>query len=71
MEYLDIEIYDHFKQPHSYIIWNKKKILGQVVEDGIMKILNKEQLVDFYYVGKHKFKIEKHKIEKHLSVDDK
>ena len=71
MEYLDIEIYDHFKKPHSHIIWNKKNILGEVVEDGIVQLLNKDQLVDFYYAGKTKFKIEEWKVKKYLSRNDK
>ena len=70
-ECLDIEIYEHFKKPHSYIIWNKKNVLGEVVEDSIIQLLNKVQLVDFYYSGKNKFKIEKWKIKKYLSKDDK
>jgi hypothetical protein len=71
MECLDIEIYKHFKNPHSYIIWNKKKILGDAIEDGIIQILNKDQLVDFYFSGKTKFKIERWKIEKYITIDDK
>ena len=71
MEYLGIEIYNHFKKPKSYIIWSKKEILAEVVEDDIMKILNKNQLVDFYYSGKNKFKIQKLKIEKYLFNYDK
>tara|TARA_B100001758_G_C18415922_1_gene619661 strand:- start:337 stop:534 length:198 start_codon:yes stop_codon:yes gene_type:complete len=64
-------IYNHFIKPHSYIVWNKKEILGEVIEDGIMKILNKNQLVDFYHLGKNKFKVEKTKIKNNLLRDDK
>ena len=71
MECLDIEIFNHFKKVYSYIIWNKKHLLGEIVEDDIMKLLNKEQLIDFYYAGKYKFKVEKSKIEKYLQRDDK
>lgn len=70
-EYLDIEIYDHFKNPHFYILWNKKNILGEVVEDSIIQLLNKNQLVDFYFAGKKKFKIEKWKLDKYLLRNDK
>ena len=70
-ECLDIEIFNHFKKVYSYIIWNKKHLLGEIVEDDIMKLLNKEQLIDFYYAGKYKFKVEKSKIEKYLQRDDK
>jgi hypothetical protein len=46
-------------------------LLGEVVEDSIMKLLDKKQLIDFYYSGKNKFKIEKSKIEKYLETNDK
>jgi len=69
MECLDIEIYNHFSKPHSYIVWYKKNILGEVIEDEIMQLLNKNQLVDFYHVGKNKFKIEKSKVDKYLTND--
>ena len=71
MEYLDIEIYDHFKKPHSHIIWNKKNILGEVFEDGILKLLDEIQLIDFYHLDKTKFKVEKSKVEKYINRDDK
>ena len=53
MEYLDIEIYNHFINPHSYILWNNKHLLGEVVEDDIMNMLDKIQLIDIhgYEVG--------------------
>jgi hypothetical protein len=70
-EFLDIEIFQHFKKVYSYIIWNHKHLLGEVVEDNIMKLLNKEQLVDFYFYGKNKFKIEKCKLDAYLNKDDK
>ena len=69
MEYLDIEIFNHFLKVHSYIIWNGKKLLGEVVEDDIMKLLNKDQLVDFYHAGKTKFKLKKYNVEKCLKND--
>jgi len=71
MECLDIEIYNHFNKPHSYILWSGKKILGEVIEDGIVQLLNKDQLVDFYYVGKSKFKVEEWKVKKYLVRNDK
>ncbi len=70
-EYLDIEIFNHFLKVYSYIIWNKKHLLGEVVEDDMMKLLDKEQLIDFYYAGKHKFKVKKSKVEKYLNTNDK
>ena len=70
-ESLDIEIFEHFLKVYSYVVWNKKHILGEIAEDNIIQLLNKSQLVDFYYAGKTKFKVEKWKIEKYLSKDDK
>jgi len=70
MEYLEIEIFNHFLKVYTYIVWNKKIILGEVVEDDIMKLLDKSQLIDFYHMGKNKFKVEKSKIRKHLKKND-
>ena len=71
MEYLDIEIFNHFLKVYTYIIWNKKHLLGEIVEDDMMNILDKQQLIDFYHGGKTKFKVEKSKIEKYTKRDDK
>jgi len=71
MEYLDIEIFNHFLKAYTYIIWNKKNLLGEVVEDDMLKVLDKQQLIDFYHIGKTKFKVEKSKIEKYIKRDDK
>tara|TARA_R100000781_G_scaffold70379_2_gene44213 strand:+ start:559 stop:723 length:165 start_codon:yes stop_codon:yes gene_type:complete len=38
-------------------VWNKDVLLGEIVEDDIMKLLNKEQIIDFYHRDKHKFKV--------------
>lgn len=69
MECLDIEIFNNFLKVYSYIIWNGKHLLGEIQEDDIMKLLDKNQIIDFYYVGKIKFKVPKHKIEKYLNND--
>ena len=71
MEYLDIEIFNHFLKAYTYIVWDKKYLLGEIVEDDMMKVLGKQQLIDFYHVGKTKFKVEKSKIEKYIKRDDK
>jgi len=71
MEYLDIEIFNHFLKVYTYIVWNKKCILGEIVEDNIIQLLNKNQLVDFYHGNKTKFRIEKWKVETYLKRDDK
>lgn len=55
-------IYNHFIKPYCYIIWHKKEILGEVAEDSIMSILNKNQLVDFYHLGRNKFTVEANKL---------
>ena len=68
-EYLDIEIFNHFLKVYSYIIWNDKQLLGEIVEDDIMKLLDKNQLVDFYHAGKTKFKVDKSKVKKYLKND--
>ena len=71
MEYLDIEIFNHFLKVYTYIIWNKKHLLGEIAEDDILKLLDKIQLIDFYHIGKTKFKVEKSKVEKYIKTDDK
>ena len=70
MEYLDIEIFNHFLKVYTYVIWNKKHLLGEIVEDDILKLLNEIQLIDFYHFDKTKFKVEKSKIEKYLKRND-
>lgn len=71
MEYLDIEIFNHFLKAYTYIIWNKKHLLGEIVEDDILKLLDEIQLIDFYHLDKTKFKVEKSKVEKYINRDDK
>ena len=71
MEYLDIEIFNHFLKAYTYIVWNKKHLLGEIAEDDILKLLDEIQLIDFYHIGKTKFKVEKSKVEKYIKRDDK
>lgn len=71
MEYLDIEIFNHFLKAYTYIIWNKKHLLGEIAEDDILKLLDEIQLIDFYHLDKTKFKVEKSKVEKYINRDDK
>ena len=70
MEYLDIEIFNHFLKVYTYVIWNNKRLLGEIVEDDILKLLDEVQLIDFYHFDKTKFKVEKSKIEKYLKRND-
>ena len=66
-----ISLYEHFSKPHSYIAWNGDNLLGEVVEDDIMKILDKEQVIDLYHRGKSKFKVCCNKMNKFLIKPDK
>ena len=56
-EYLTVEIHQAITTPHVYLLWHDKEILAEIVEDDIIKILNKNELIDFYYCDKKKFKI--------------
>tara|TARA_R110000796_G_scaffold50089_2_gene118784 strand:+ start:580 stop:795 length:216 start_codon:yes stop_codon:yes gene_type:complete len=71
MEFLDIEIFNHFLKSYTYIIWNKKHLLGEIAEDDMLKLLDEIQLIDFYHIGKTKFKVDKSKVEKYIMRDDK
>ena len=58
MEYLiKIEIFQHFSKVYTYIIWNGKHLIGEIAEEMIMKLLNKEQVLDFYHHNKNNFKV--------------
>ena len=70
MEYLDIEIFKHFLKVYTYIVWNKKSMLGFIVEDDIMKLLDEKQMIDFYHFDKTIFKVSVEKIEKHIHRND-
>ena len=54
---MEIEIFEHFKDTYSYIVWKGKHILGEIKEDEITNLLDKQQLIDFYHGNKHKFKV--------------
>ena len=58
MECLKIEIFNHFSKVYTYIIWNDKHLIGEIAEDNIMKLLNKEQVIDFYHRDKYKFNVD-------------
>tara|TARA_R110002051_G_C8489797_1_gene462992 strand:+ start:152 stop:289 length:138 start_codon:yes stop_codon:yes gene_type:complete len=45
-------------------------MLGFIVEDDIMKLLDQNQIVDFYHLDKTKFKVRADKIDKYLSQND-
>tara|TARA_R110001592_G_scaffold169790_1_gene406488 strand:- start:979 stop:1191 length:213 start_codon:yes stop_codon:yes gene_type:complete len=70
MEYLNIEIFKHFLKVYTYIVWNKKSMLGFIVEDDIMKLLDEKQILDFYHFDKTLFRVRVDKIEKYLSKND-
>tara|TARA_R100000664_G_C2682776_1_gene90070 strand:+ start:123 stop:341 length:219 start_codon:yes stop_codon:yes gene_type:complete len=58
MESLKVEIYNHLSKPYVYIVWNKENLLGEVIEDDIMKLLDKDQVIDFFYNKKSNFEID-------------
>ena len=70
MEYLDIEIFKHFLKVYTYIVWNKKSILGFIIEDDIMKLLDENQMIDFYHFDKTNFKVLASKVDKYLHSND-
>ena len=70
MEYLNIEIFKHFLKIYTYIVWNKKSMLGFIVEDDIMKLLDEQQMVDFYHFNKTNFKVSSSKVDKYLHSND-
>ena len=45
-------------------------MLGFIVEDDIMKLLDEKQIVDFYHFDKTNFKILASKIDKYLNSND-
>lgn len=71
MECLDVEIFNHFSKVYTYIVWNKKFLLGEVVEDDMMKLLTKEQVIDFYHNNKTKFKVPVQNIEEYVKKPNK
>tara|TARA_R100000655_G_scaffold101275_2_gene146272 strand:+ start:6990 stop:7211 length:222 start_codon:yes stop_codon:yes gene_type:complete len=73
MECLVIQIYSHFSKVFTYVAWNGDMLLGEIVEDDIMNVLDKEQVIDFYHRDKHRFKVHKDilfKYVKKLQVND-
>ena len=70
MEYLDIEIFKHFLKVYTYIVWNKKSMLGFIVEDDIVKLLDENQIIDFYHFDKTNFKVLASKVDKYLNSND-
>ena len=70
MEYLNIEIFKHFLKVYTYVVWNKKHMLGFIAEDDIMKLLDEKQILDFYHFNKTIFKVKADKVEKYLNRND-
>lgn len=68
-EYLKVEIHQAALTPHVYLLWKGKDIIAEIVEDDIIKLLDKKQLVDFYYSNQRKFNIKDWKIKNY--IDDK
>tara|TARA_R100001163_G_C5058530_1_gene195150 strand:- start:1455 stop:1652 length:198 start_codon:yes stop_codon:yes gene_type:complete len=59
---LVVEIYNHFIKQHCYILWHNKSVIGELNEDDIINVLDKEQLLDFYFTKKNKFTVEANKL---------
>ena len=70
MEYLNIEIFKHFLKVYTYIVWNNKSMLGFIIEDDIMKLLDEKQMIDFYHFDKTNFKVLASKVYKYLNTND-
>jgi len=70
MEYLNIEIFKHFLKVYTYIVWNNKSMLGFIIEDDIMKLLDEKQMIDFYHFDKTNFKVLASKVDKYLNTND-
>tara|TARA_R110000796_G_scaffold570_1_gene2019 strand:- start:638 stop:850 length:213 start_codon:yes stop_codon:yes gene_type:complete len=70
MEYLNIEIFKHFLKVYTYIVWERKSMLGFIKEDDIMKLLDDKQMLDFYHFDKTNFRVKTEKIEKYLQRND-
>ena len=45
-------------------------MLGFIVEDDIMKLLDENQIVDFYHFDKTSFNVSVEKIEKYINRND-
>ena len=70
MEYLNIEIFKHFLKVFTYIVWNKKSMLGYIIEDDIIKLLDEKQILDFYHFDKTLFRVKSDKIQQYLNKND-
>ena len=61
-----ISVYKNHSRAFCYAIWNGDNFLGEVVEDDIMKLLNKEQVIDFYYRDKHSFSVDSELVKSYV-----
>tara|TARA_R100001463_G_scaffold3547_4_gene14328 strand:+ start:471 stop:689 length:219 start_codon:yes stop_codon:yes gene_type:complete len=62
--YLEIEIFKSINNPDSYNIFYGKNFIGQIKENDTIELFTKDQLIDFYYREKNKFKIPEETIQK-------
>tara|TARA_R110000824_G_scaffold6481_1_gene29879 strand:- start:771 stop:974 length:204 start_codon:yes stop_codon:yes gene_type:complete len=67
---LEIEIFKHFLKVYTYVVWNKKGMLGLIIEDDITKLLDDKQILDFYHFDKTSFKVKASNIEQYLKGND-
>ena len=70
MEYLDVEIFKHFLKVYTYIVWNKKSMLGFIIADDIIMLLDEKQMIVFYHFDKTDCKVLVSKVDKYLHSND-
>jgi hypothetical protein len=64
---LTVSIYKHFTKPFVYLVWNGENFLGELVEDDIMKLLDKKQVTQFYHQKTTKFQVPMDKLKKSIN----
>lgn len=58
-----VEIMKHHSKPFTYIVSNGQQMLGEIVEDDIMKILTAQEVRLFYRTKQTKFIIPTNKLK--------
>ena len=70
MECSEIEIFKHWEKVLTYTVWKNKSILGYIIEDDIMSLLDDGQIIDFYHFDKKTHKVSNDKIAKYINKND-
>lgn len=63
-ECLMVEIHKHLSKPFTYIVYNGHNMIGEIVEDDIMSVLNTKDVKMFYQENKKKFLVPVNKLKK-------